>query len=135
MAIELASLLQDFAISAPVAVVGLMLVTAILNLFIGSASAKWALLAPVIVPAFFLLGIQPETVQGAYRVADSSTNIITPLMPYFPLVLAYAHKYEAGLSVGRLLTIMLPYALTLLLVWGALLTLWVGFDLPLRPMV
>lgn len=135
LAIELASLLQDFAISAPVAVVGLMLVTAILNLFIGSASAKWALLAPVIVPAFFLLGIQPETVQGAYRVADSSTNIITPLMPYFPLVLAYAHKYEAGLSVGRLLTIMLPYALTLLLVWGALLTLWVGFDLPLGPMV
>ena len=135
LAIELAGVLQEFAISGPLAVMGLMFVTAILNLFIGSASAKWALLAPVIIPAFFLLGIEPETVQGAYRVADSSTNIITPLMPYFPLVLAYAHKYEAGLSVGRLLTIMLPYALTLLLVWGAMLTLWVGLDLPLGPVL
>jgi aminobenzoyl-glutamate transport protein len=135
LAIELAGVLENFAISGPAAVIGLMLVTAVLNLFIGSASAKWALLAPVIVPAFFLLGIEPEAVQGAYRVADSSTNIITPLMPYFPLVLAYAHKYEADLTVGRLLTIMLPYSLVLLLVWGGLLTLWVGLGWPLGPAV
>lgn len=135
LAIELASLLESVAISPAVAVVGLMLITSVLNLFIGSASAKWALLAPIIVPAFFLLGIEPEAVQGAYRVADSSTNIITPLMPYFPLVLAYAHRYEASLSVGRLLTIMLPYAWVLLLVWGSLLTLWVWLGWPLGPVV
>jgi aminobenzoyl-glutamate transport protein len=110
-----------------------MLFTAILNLFIGSASAKWALLAPVLVPALYLLGIQPEAVQGAYRVADSSTNIITPLMPYFPLVLAYAQKYEPEAGVGRILTLMLPYSLSLLLGWGVLLTVWMLLELPFGP--
>ncbi|MGR6871119.1 AbgT family transporter [Pseudomonas sp. HK3] len=135
LAVELAEVLQGFSISGPFAMIVLMLFTAVLNLFIGSASAKWALLAPIIIPAFFLLGIEPEAVQAAYRVADSSTNIITPLMPYFPLVLAYALKYEANFSVGRLMTIMLPYALVLLGAWGGLLALWVGFDWPLGPVV
>lgn len=133
LAIHLASLLEGWAVSVPVALIGLMLFTGLLNLFIGSASAKWALLAPILVPAFYLLGVQPEAVQGAYRVADSSTNIITPLMPYFPLVLAYGQKYETNLSVGRLLTLMLPYALVLLVVWGALLTIWLMLDWPLGP--
>lgn len=133
LAVQLAGILEGFAISTPLAMIGLMLFTALLNLFIGSASAKWALLAPIIIPAFFLLGIEPEAVQGAYRVADSSTNIITPLMPYFPLVLAYAHKYDASVTVGRLLTIMLPYAMTLLLVWGGLLTAWLWLGWPLGP--
>jgi len=108
----------------------LLLFTSVLNLFIGSASAKWALLAPIIVPAFYLLGIEPEAVQGAYRVADSSTNIITPLMPYFPLVLAYAQKYDPEIGVGRILTIMLPYALSLLAAWALLLTVWLLAELP-----
>jgi aminobenzoyl-glutamate transport protein len=133
LAVQLASILEGFAISGPLAMIGLMLFTALLNLFIGSASAKWALLAPIIIPAFFLLGIEPEAVQGAYRVADSSTNIITPLMPYFPLVLAYAHKYDTSVTVGRLLTIMLPYAVTLLVVWGGLLTVWLWLGWPLGP--
>jgi len=135
MAIHLAGILQSFAISGPVALVALMIFTAVLNLFIGSASAKWGLLAPIVVPAFFLLGIEAEAVQGAYRVADSSTNIITPLMPYFPLVLAYGLKYESTLSVGRLLTIMLPYALALFLIWGSLLAIWYGMGWPLGPSV
>lgn len=133
LAVELAGILENFAINGPLAMIALMLFTALLNLFIGSASAKWALLAPIIIPAFFLLGVAPEAVQGAYRVADSSTNIITPLMPYFPLVLAYAHKYDASVTVGRLLTIMLPYAMTLLLVWGGLLTVWLWQGWPLGP--
>jgi aminobenzoyl-glutamate transport protein len=133
MAVHLASVLQDLSVSGPVAMIGLMLFTAILNLFIGSASAKWALLAPVLVPALYLLGIEPEAVQGAYRVADSSTNIITPLMPYFPLVLAYAQKYEPEAGVGRILTLMLPYSLSLLLGWGVLLTIWMLLDLPFGP--
>lgn len=132
-AIHLAEILQNLHISGPAALVALMLFTAILNLFIGSASAKWGLLAPIVIPAFFLLGIEAEAVQGAYRVADSSTNIITPLMPYFPLVLAYGQKYEANLSVGRLLTIMLPYALALILIWGSLLTIWYLMGWPLGP--
>lgn len=133
MAVHLAALLQGLAISTPLALVGLMLFTAVLNLFVGSASAKWALLAPIVVPAFYLIGIEPEAVQGAYRVADSSTNIITPLMPYFPLVLAYAHKYESNVSVGRLLTLMLPHGVALLLLWGGLFTLWFAMGWPLGP--
>lgn len=133
LAVQLAAVLQDFNISGPLTLICLMLFTAILNLFIGSASAKWALLAPILVPALYLLGIDPDGVQAAYRVADSSTNIITPLMPYFPLVLAYAQKYEPEAGVGRILTLMLPYSLSLLLSWGLLLTVWMLLDLPFGP--
>lgn len=133
LAVQLASVLESLSISAPVAMIVLMVFTAILNLFIGSASAKWALLAPVLIPALYLLGMEPEAVQAAYRVADSSTNIITPLMPYFPLVLAYAQKYEPEVGVGRILTLMLPYSLSLLFAWGVLLTIWILMDLPFGP--
>ena len=134
LAVHLAALLQSMAISPAGALLGLIVFTGFLNLLVGSASAKWALLAPVLVPAFYLIGIEPEAVQGAYRVADSSTNIITPLMPYFPLVLMYAQKYEHKVGVGRLLTLMLPHAVSLLLIWSAVFTLWILFEIPLGPM-
>ena len=133
LAIHLAGALDDIALSSSMALVVLMLFTAILNLFIGSASAKWGLLAPIVIPAFYILGIEAPAVQGAYRVADSSTNIITPLMPYFPLVLAYAQKFEKDISVGRLLTIMLPYSVALILIWGTLLAVWFALGWPLGP--
>ncbi len=133
LAVHLAALLQGWAVSPAVAMIGLMIFTSILNLLVGSASAKWALLAPILVPAFYLLGIEPAAVQGAYRVADSSTNIITPLMPYFPLVLMYAQKYEKTIGVGRLLTLMLPYAMTLLIGWGGVFVLWIVLGIPLGP--
>ncbi|MEY8248873.1 MAG: AbgT family transporter [Bermanella sp.] len=133
LAVHLAAVLQDWALSPALAMVGLMVFTSVLNLLVGSASAKWALLAPILVPAFYLLGIEPAAVQGAYRVADSSTNIITPLMPYFPLVLMYAQKYEKDIGVGRLLTLMLPYGVSLLLAWGGMLTLWIMLGIPLGP--
>jgi len=133
LAVHLAAVLQGWAVSPALAMVGLMIFTSVLNLLVGSASAKWALLAPILVPAFYLLGIEPAAVQGAYRVADSSTNIITPLMPYFPLVLMYAQKYEKDIGVGRLLTLMLPYGITLLLGWGAMFTLWIMLGIPLGP--
>ena len=133
LAVHLAAVLQTLAVSPAVALLGLLIFTSVLNLLVGSASAKWALLAPVLVPAFYLIGIEPEAVQGAYRVADSSTNIITPLMPYFPLVLMYGQKYEKQLGVGRLLTLMLPHALALLFCWGAMFTLWIILEIPLGP--
>ena len=133
LAVHLAALLQGMAVSPAVALLGLIMFTSILNLLVGSASAKWALLAPVLVPAFYLIGIEPEAVQGAYRVADSSTNIITPLMPYFPLVLMYAQKYEKEIGVGRLLTLMLPHALGLLVSWTVMFTLWIVLEIPLGP--
>ncbi len=134
LAVHLAAVLQGWSLSPAMAMVGLMVFTSVLNLMVGSASAKWALLAPILVPAFYLLGIEPAAVQGAYRVADSSTNIITPLMPYFPLVLMYAQKYEKTMGVGRLLTLMLPHSLALLLCWGAVFTVWIMLGIPLGPL-
>jgi len=105
--------------------------TALLNLFIGSASAKWALLAPVLVPMLMLLGISPEAATAVYRVGDGATNIISPLMVYFPLILIFAQKWKPDFGLGSLTALMLPYSIGLLLSGAALIILWVvlGFDL------
>ena len=109
------------------------MLTALINLMIGSASAKWSILAPVFIPMLMLLGISPEASQAAYRVGDSSTNIITPLMPYFVLVLGFARRYQPETGIGTLIALMLPYSLTLLLGWSVLLGVWIGFGWPLGP--
>jgi aminobenzoyl-glutamate transport protein len=110
-----------------------ILVAASVNLVIGSASAKWAIMAPVFVPMLYLLGITPEATQMAYRVGDSVTNIVTPLMPYFALVVAFVQQYDRRAGIGTIIATMLPYSLALLLAWAALLTGWVLLDLPLGP--
>lgn len=123
------------ALSVPKVVLLLLFVmlTALINLMIGSASAKWSILAPVFIPMLMLLGISPEASQAAYRVGDSSTNIITPLMPYFVLVLGFARRYQPDTGIGTLIALMLPYSLTLLLGWSVLLGVWIGFGWPLGP--
>ena len=110
-----------------------IIVTAFINLFVGSASAKWAIMAPVFVPMLFLLGIAPEGSQMAYRIGDSVSNIITPLMPYFALVVAFAAKYDRRAGIGTIIATMLPYSMILLVVWSLLLSLWFLFNLPLGP--
>lgn len=99
--------------------------SASINLLMASASAKWAILAPVLVPMLMLLGIPPEVTQLAYRVGDSTTNIITPLMPYFPIVLTVCRKYEPTLGLGTLLTVLLPYSVVFFVGWTILLVAWV----------
>jgi aminobenzoyl-glutamate transport protein len=133
LAIEGARWLQDLAPPTAVVLVALVFIAAFVNLFIGSASAKWALLAPVFVPMLLLAGLSPEATQVAYRIGDSSTNLITPLMPYFGVVVAFAQRYKKDLGVGSLVAMMLPYSLAFLLCWSALLSLWVVADLPLGP--
>jgi aminobenzoyl-glutamate transport protein len=106
---------------------------AFINLFVGSASAKWALLAPVVVPMLMLTGISPEMSTAAYRVGDGATNIITPLMPYFPLILIFCQRWQREFGLGSLAATMLPYS-ALLLLSGILLTVvWVVLGLPLGP--
>jgi aminobenzoyl-glutamate transport protein len=106
---------------------------AFVNLFIGSASAKWALLAPVLVPMLMLLGVSPEATTAAYRVGDSATNIVTPLMVYFPLVLTFAQRWQRDFGLGSLTALMIPYSVGILIV-GLLLTIgWVALELPLGP--
>jgi aminobenzoyl-glutamate transport protein len=111
----------------------LVLFAAGVNLLISSASAKWALLAPVFVPMFMLLGYSPEMVQGAFRVGDSCTNIITPLMSYFPLILTFVHKYDVQGGIGTLIATMLPYSVCFLIGWTALLLIWIALGLPMGP--
>jgi aminobenzoyl-glutamate transport protein len=104
-----------------------------LDLFIGSASAKWSALAPVVVPMFMLLGISPEMTTAAYRMGDSFTNIMTPLMSYFPLVLAFCQRWDPKMGVGSLLALMLPYALIFMVSGIALTAAWATFGWPLGP--
>jgi aminobenzoyl-glutamate transport protein len=113
--------------------VALVLFAATVNILISSASAKWALLAPVFVPMFMLLGYTPELVQGAFRVGDSVTNIITPLMSYFPLILTFLHKYDPRAGIGTLIATMLPYSIVFMLVWTVLLMAWIALGIPMGP--
>lgn len=132
-AIDGALALQKMDVPAPVLLAGVQFVSSFLDLFIGSAAAKWSAMAPVVVPKFMLLGISPEMTTAAYRMGDSYTNIMTPLMSYFPLILAFARRYDASLGVGSLLALMLPYALAFMGA-GLLMTVgWVALDLPLGP--
>lgn len=113
--------------------VGLVILAAIINLLVGSASAKWALIAPIFVPMFMLLGFSPELVQAAYRVGDSVTNVITPLMAYFPLIIIYARKYDDRLGMGTVIATMLPYSVAFMIAWTLLLVLWMLTGFPLGP--
>ena len=132
-AIDGAVALQKMDVPAPLLLAGVQFVSSFLDLFIGSAAAKWSAMAPVVVPKFMLLGISPEMTTAAYRMGDSYTNIMTPLMSYFPLILAFARRYDTSLGVGSLLALMLPYALSFMGA-GLLMTVgWVAFDLPLGP--
>lgn len=115
----------------PVAIVGVIVLSAMVNLLIGSASAKWALLAPIFVPMLMLLGISPELTQAAYRVGDSTTNIITPMMPYFPLVVVFCQRYVKNTGIGTVTSMMLPYSLTFLVCWTIFLLLYWATGIPL----
>ncbi len=110
---------------------GLVLLAAFINLFIGSASAKWAVMAPVFVPMFMILGYEPAMIQGAYRVGDSCTNIISPMMPYFALIIAFFQRYDKKAGIGTLVATMLPYTVVFFIGWCILLTIWMLLDLPL----
>lgn len=131
LALKGATLLKEWQLPQGLTLVGIVLVTAFLNLLIGSASAKWALIGAVMVPMLMQLGISPDLTQAAYRVGDSSTNIITPLMPYFPLVVVYCQKYLKSTGIGTLVSIMLPYSLAFLVTWTLFLFGFWFFDIPL----
>lgn len=133
IAISGASVLQQLQLPVAVTLVLFILLTAFINLFIGSASAKWALIAPIFVPMLLLAGISPEATQVAYRIGDSSTNIITPLMPYFGVIVAFAQKYQKDIGVGSVIAMMLPYSMAFLILWSCLLAVWILFGLPLGP--
>ncbi|MBM4204062.1 MAG: AbgT family transporter [Gammaproteobacteria bacterium] len=131
LALEGASILQAAALPASVTIIAVVLMTTLVNLFIGSSSAKWALLAPILVPMLMQLGLSPDLTQAAYRVGDSSTNIITPLMPYFPLVVVFCQRYVRSTGIGTVAAMMLPFSLMFLLFWTIFLLLFWAAGVPL----
>jgi aminobenzoyl-glutamate transport protein len=132
-AVKGAKLLQTVGLEGVPLLIGFLGVAAAMNLFVGSASAKWAFMAPVFVPMLMLTGFSPEVVQATYRVGDSITNIISPLMPYLPIIIVFAQKYDRQAGLGTLIAAMLPYSIAFGLAWSALLGVWVGAGLPLGP--
>ncbi|MEX0805168.1 MAG: AbgT family transporter [Candidatus Binatia bacterium] len=133
LAVSGADLLQASGLSGISLVLLFIFVCAAIDLFVASASAKWAVVGPVFVPMLMIMGFSPELTQGAYRIGDSFTNIITPLMPYMPLVIAFAQKYQPGIGLGTLLTLMLPYSIAFALGWTVMLAAWLLLGIPLGP--
>lgn len=131
VAITGAQTLKGFGLEGAPLVIGFVLFAAGMNLLITSSSAMWAIIGPIFVPMFALLGLTPEATQAVYRIGESATNIITPLMPYMPFVLAAAQRYDRKAGTGTLISIMLPYAVVYLVTWTALLLVFyaLGWDI------
>lgn len=133
VAVEGANFLKSSGLGPIPLLISFIAISALLNLFIGSASAKWAIMAPVFIPMFMLLGYSPELVQAAYRVGDSVTNIISPMMSYFALIIAFVSKYDSKAGIGTLIATMLPYTITFFIIWVVLFIVWFILGIPVGP--
>ena len=131
LAVEGAEFLKSLGMPGFITLFGIILLVGLINLLVGSASAKWGLISAVFVPMLMELGISPDLAQAAYRVGDSSTNIITPLMPYFPLVVVFCQRYVKKTGIGTLVSLMLPYSIALIILWSVLLVVFWTLGLPL----
>jgi aminobenzoyl-glutamate transport protein len=133
VAVNGAMFLKSSGLGHNTLLISFIIIAAVLNMFMGSASAKWAIMAPIFVPMFMLLGYSPELVQAAYRVGDSVTNIISPMMSYFALIIAFINKYDPKAGIGTLIATMLPYSVAFFVVWTLLFVLWFALGIPLGP--
>ncbi len=133
VAIEGAQVLKSSGLGPIPLLMTFIAITAIINLVMGSASAKWAIMAPVFIPMFMLLGYSPELVQGAYRIGDSITNIISPMMSYFALIVAFVAKYDAKAGIGTIIATMLPYTVVFGIIWTIVFIVWFLLGLPVGP--
>ena len=102
-------------------------------MLMGSASAKWAILAPIFIPMFMIMGYSPELSQVVYRIGDSVTNVISPMMSFFALIIAFVQKYDPKAGIGTIIATMIPYTIVFFLLWTALLVIWLLLALPLGP--
>lgn len=129
-----ADMLQKSNLTGPIVFIPFILMCCFVNLMLGSASAQWAVTAPIFVPMLMLVGYSPEVIQAAYRIGDSTTNIVTPMMSYFGLILAFATKFDRKLGIGTMISMMIPYCLYFIVFWIAAFYLWVfGLGLPVGP--
>lgn len=133
-AVKGSEFLNDIGLTGPGVFIGFIIISAMVNLTLGSASAQWAVTAPIFVPMLMLIGYSPEVIQAAYRIGDSVTNIITPMMSYFGLILAFATRYVKDIGIGTIISTMLPYSMLFFVCWVILFYLWVFvFQFPVGP--
>lgn len=133
VAIKGAEYLQNIGLTGLPLLIGFIIIAAIINLLVASASAKWAILAPVFVPMFMILGYSPAFTQIAYRIGDSITNPITPMLAYFAIVLTFAKKYNPKIGIGTFMSSLLPYTIAFSIMWIILFAVWYYLGLPLGP--
>ncbi len=131
LAITGADFLQATGLTGPLLFVLFVLLVAVLNIFMGSASAKWAIFAPIFIPMLAQINYNPAFVQLMYRVGDSITNGVTPLYVYFPLLLGWIHKYNKNIGIGTTVSLLIPYSIILLIMWLSLLFVWFILNLPI----
>lgn len=132
-AIQGAEFLRNIGLTGIPLIVMFVLLAAFINMFMGSASAKWAIMAPVFIPMFMLLGYHPALTQAAFRIGDSVTNLITPMMSYFALIVAFAQKYDEKYGIGTIISTMLPYTIIFTIFWTLLLVVWMWLGIPVGP--
>ena len=133
IAIKGAAFLKSLDMGLIPLVILFIILAGFINMFMGSASAKWAILGPVFIPMFMLLGYSPELSQVVYRIGDSVTNMISPMMSFFALIIVYYERYDSKAGIGTLMSTMIPYTVSFFIFWSLLLIGWVVFDLPLGP--
>jgi aminobenzoyl-glutamate transport protein len=133
LAVKLGDVLEDMNVRALWLLIGLIIITFIVDLIIPAAIAKWALLAPIFIPLFIRLGVAPQTVLAAYRVGDSPFNTLTPLMAYFPLIVVFAQRYKKDAGIGTVVSLMLPYVVILSIAWTLFFVAWYLIGIPLGP--
>jgi aminobenzoyl-glutamate transport protein len=132
-AIWLGDILEDLDLGDLWLLLGVMVVTILVNFIIPAKIAKWAILAPIFVPLMLRLGIEPQTVLAAYRVGDSPTNVLTPLMPYFALIVVFAQRYQRDAGIGTVIALMIPYTLVLTVAWTLFFIAWYALGIPVGP--
>lgn len=133
IAVKGADVLHAIDIGLIPLVILFVLFSGFINLFMGSASAKWAIMGPVFIPMFMLMGYSPELSQAVFRIGDSVTNIISPMMSFFALIIVYYQKYDEKSGLGTLIATMLPYSVVFFIVWTLLMIGWIVLGLPLGP--
>lgn len=130
LAIDGAQFLSHIGFTGIPLILAFLLLSAFLNMFMGSASAKWAIMAPVFVPMFMILGYHPGLTQAAFRIGDSVTNVITPMMSYFALIVTYAQRYDERNGIGTIISLMIPYTVVFMVVWAIMMTIWMLLGIP-----
>ncbi len=132
-AVKGADILKAASLNIYVLMFLFIIFAAAINMLMGSASAKWAIMGPVFIPVFMLLGYSPELSQVVYRIGDSVTNVISPMMSFFALIIAFFQKYDKNAGIGTVVSVMIPYSVTFFIVWTLLLMGWIKIGLPLGP--